>query len=115
MRDLAFYFLLFGIHLLVPTPWHIFSIAALIHPTQRSAATLRRFIEFFLTRSLATCLETSRGGAEFSKPYSEEEQQDRGITLGLHYVISELYNAVSSVLDSYLVEPFHFDQSKKRY
>ena len=25
--------------------------------------------------------------SEFSKPYSEEEHQDRGITLGLHYVI----------------------------
>ena len=59
-------------------------------------------MEFFriLTGSLATCLETSRGGAEFSKPYSEEEHQERGITLGLHYVISGL-NAVSSVLDSY--------------
>ena len=63
------------------------------------------FMEFFriLTGSLATCLETSRGGAEFSKPYSEEEHQERGITLGLHYVISSEPSAVNSVLDSYLL------------
>ena len=63
------------------------------------------FMEFFriLTGSLATCLETSRGGAEFSKPYSEEEHQERGITLGLHYVIRSEPSAVNSVLDSYLL------------
>ena len=62
-------------------------------------------MEFFriLTGSLATCLETSRGGAEFSKPYSEEEHQERGITLGLHYVIRSEPSAVNSVLDSYLL------------
>ena len=42
------------------------------------------------------------GLPEFSKPYSEEEHQDRGITLGLYYVFSEP-SAVNSVLDSYLL------------
>ena len=87
-----------------------FQFAALIHPTQDVFLNAVRqhcaiFMEFFriLTGSLATCLETSRGGAEFSKPYSEEEHQDRGITLGLHYVISSEPSAVNSVLDSYLL------------
>jgi len=87
-----------------------FLIAALILPTQDVFLNAVRqhcaiFMEFFriLTGSLATCLETSRGGAEFSKPYSEEEHQDRGITLGLHYVISSEPSAVNSVLDSYLL------------
>ena len=88
-----------------------FQFAALIHPTQDVFLNAVRqhcaiFMEFFriLTGSLATCLETSRGGAEFSKPYSEEEHQDRGITLGLHYVISSEPSAVNSVLDSYPFE-----------
>ena len=85
-----------------------FQFAALIHPTQDVFLNAVRqhcaiFMEFFriLTGSLATCLETSRGGAEFSKPYSEEEHQDRGFTLGLHYVIRSEPSAVNSVLDSY--------------
>ena len=32
---------------------------------------------------------TNCRNSEFSKPYSEEEHQDRGITLGLHYVIKQ--------------------------
>ena len=85
--------------------------------SERSAATLRHFMEFFriLTGSLQLAWRP-RGGEQSSQTLLRvRTSQDRGITLGLHYVISELYNAVSSVLDSYLVEPFHFDQSKKRY
>ena len=75
------------------------------------------FMEFFriLTGSLATCLETSRGGAEFSKPYSEEEHQERGITLGLHYVIRSEPSAVNSVLDSYLLTTARRDTSQRSF
>ena len=110
MRNQAFYFLLFGIHLLVPSPWHIFNLQPSSTQPKMSFWTqcgnTAPFLWNFsgiLTGSLATCLETSRGGAEFSKPYSEEEHQDRGITLGLHYVISSEPSAVNSVLDSYLL------------
>ena len=60
----------------------------------------------YLTGSLATCLETSRGGAEFSKPYSEEEHQDRGITLGLHYVIKQTLVASQAQWIAYWTHTF---------
>ena len=54
----------------------------------------------------ATCLETSRGGAEFSKPYSEEEHQERGITLGLHYVIKQTLVASQAQWIAYWTHTF---------
>ena len=52
---------------------------ALIHPNPMMFFWIFTLFFRILTGSLATCLETSRGGAEFSKPYSEEEHQEEAL------------------------------------